>query len=217
MINRRTALLAGGVGGMTALSGCVGFVTGSSPAEFTASPATVPEVVLAETGYSLRNSDEMVIREPVDVLGISREVVVTNFIVEWEKAVELDVIGDQQAAVFTALTTPQVEILGREFNPIGQMSTRELAQLVQDEYDDFGDLSHVRDSDVRIDGEETTRSTYRTDASLTGIDEVVELTVHLTQAAELGEDLVVTVAVYPSVADEEDTVVSLIEAIEPTD
>lgn len=217
MVNRRHVLAATGAGGLAALSGCIGFVTGSEPAEFSSSPARVPASVLEDTGYSDAGNEPVDIREEFEALGISREVHVRNYRAEYEKSVDLGPLGEEEAAVFTALTTPQASVLGREFNPIADMSARELADLVQDHYDGFGDLEYVEDEEVTINDEETTATTFETQATLTGVDESVELLVIITESVALGDDLAVTVGAYPEMADERDHVIAMMQSVETTE
>ena len=217
MTTRRSVVAALGAGSLTALSGCLGFVTGSEPAEFSSEPAHVPESVLSQTGYSSNGNDEMVIEEELEAMGISRQVVVTNYQTEYEKAVDLGPLGNEQAAVFTALTTPQASVLGREFNPVADMSSRELAEMVQDNYDGFGELDHLDDDTVTINETDTTVSTFETKATLTGIDETIDLRVLITESVELGDDLLVTVGGYPEMTTERDNILQLMANVVPAE
>ena len=200
-------------GSLTALSGCLGFVTGSEAAKFSSAPARVPESVLSETGYSSNGIDEKVFQEQFEAMGMSRQVVVTNHQAEYEKAVDLGPLGNEQAAVFSALTTPQASVLGREFNPVADMSSRELAEMVQDNYDGFGDLEHVDDDTVTINETDTTVSTFETRATLTGIDETLDLRVLISESVELDDDLVVTLGGYPEMSDERNNILRLMENV----
>ena len=66
---------------------------------------------------------------------------------EHEKVVEIPEIGRQRAAVFVVLTTPSIDVVGYNFNPIEEMSTPELVDLVADSYDDTGDVSAEDDDE----------------------------------------------------------------------
>lgn len=215
MVNRRNFLAVGALGGAATLSGCLGFITGSEPAEFSASPARVPDATLNDTGYALDEVDDIVIEEEFEAVGMSREVIVTNYNASYQKTVDVGPIGQHEAAVFTALTTPKAEVLGREFNPVAEMSSQELAELVQDHYDGFDELEHVEDDSTTVNDQETTVSTFRTEATLSEVNQDVEIYVMVTEAVDLDDDLVVTIGAYPQLIDEEANVRQMMATVEP--
>jgi hypothetical protein len=212
-MNRREVLA--GVGTVVAAStaGCLGVITGEEPAEFEATPAGVEGAVLEETGYESAGVEEEVIERELEAAGQSREVVVTNYQARYEKTIDMGPLGEQRGAVFTALTTPQVDVLGREFNPVADMSTEELAQQVQQQYEGLQDIEHQEDGEVSIQGSTAVRSTFTASATFAG--EPVDIYLLLTEAVELGEDFVVTVGAYPQQGpDEEQNVLALMEAVQ---
>lgn len=215
LVGRRSYLR--GLGALTALGttgGCLGVLTGEEPAEFSAAPSTVEQGALDETGYEAAGVDEVVVEREYEVADQTRAVVVTNYRAQYEKAIDLGPLGEQRGAVFTSLTTPRVNVLGREFNPVADMGTAELAEMVQDQYDGIDDIEHVEDGEVTIDGETTTQGKLGATGSLQG--EPVDLYLHVSEAVELGEDLAVTVGGYPQVkSDEEENVLRLMEAVRP--
>lgn len=193
-------------------AGCLGVITGSEPAEFEANPPTVDDAALAETEYEPAGIEEIVVERAVEAGGQSRDVVVTNYVAQYEKTIDLGPLGELRAALFTALTTPQVSVLGQEFNPIAEMSTRELAQRVQGQYEGIEDVQHQEDSDVTINDQTTTQSKFTAQATLNG--QTVDIILHISEAVELGEDLVVTVGAYPEqTPGEEQNVLALMEAV----
>lgn len=213
-VSRREYLTA--AGGLTAtatLSGCLDLITGGTT-EFEASPSRVNEDALDETGYEFRNLEELVIEREFEAGGESEEVIVTNLLAEHEKTLGLEELADQEVAIFTSLTTPQVGVLGREFNPVADMSTAELAEMVQEQYDEIENLEHQEDSDVTIHGETTTQSRFTADALAEGSP--VDLILHISEAVEMEDDFVVAIGAYPDVVlDEEENILTLMEAIEP--
>jgi hypothetical protein len=213
-MDRRQFVVGVGTAVTASLGGCLGVITGSEPAEFEATPPAVDDSALSETGYESAGVEEIVVERQVEAGGQSREVVVTNYMAQYEKAVDLGPLGEQRAALFTALTTPQVDVLGQEFNPIADMSTRELAQRVQGQYEGIEDIQHQEDSDVTIHDQTTTQSTFTAQATLSG--QPVDIILHVSEAVELGEDLVVTVGAYPErLSGEEQNVLALMEAVRP--
>lgn len=195
-------------------TGCLGVLTGEEPAEFEATPSSVAQAALDETGYEAAGVEEVVIEREFEAAGQTRDVVVTNYQASYEKAIDMGALGRQEAAVFTSLTTPQVRVLGEEFNPVAEMSSQELAEQVQNQYDEIRDLEHQEDAEVTINDETTTQSRFLAEATLAG--EAVELNLHISEAVELGDDLVVTVGGYPTLApEEEDNVLQLMAAVQP--
>lgn len=214
MQNRRT-FLAGVSAGITAgVSGCLDAVTGSGPVEFESSASGVSQAALDETGYDFAGLEEVVIEREYEAAGQTRDVVVTNYQAEYEKTIDMGPLGEQKGAVFTSLTTPQVNVLGREFNPVAEMSAKELAEMVQEQYDGIENMEHQEDTEVSINGETTTQSKFLAEATIAG--GAVDLALHVSEAVEMGEDLVVTVGGYPDIAPgEADNVLRLMRAVEP--
>lgn len=216
MTRRRTFLrgLAAGSVGVATIAGCLDVLAGEGPLEFAARPIGVTEAVLTDTGYELNGVHELVLEREFTVADQTREVRVTNYQTEYAKPLDMGPLGSQEAAVFTVLTTPQVRVLGREFNPVAEMSTTDLAEMVQDQYDGIRDLEHIEDTQVTIHGEPTTQSKFRARGNLVG--DLITLYLHVTEAVPLDEDLAVTVGAYPELhPDEEANILRLMEAVEP--
>lgn len=213
-MNRRQVVASVGTAITASAAGCLGVITGEEPAEFEADPAGVSDSALEETGYESAGVEEVVVERTFEAAGQSRDVVVTNYQAKYEKTIDMGPLGEQRGAVFTALTSPKVSVLGKEFNPIAEMSTKEIAEMVQEQYDGMEDVRHQEDSEVTIRGESTTRSEFTASATFSG--ETVDVLLHVTEAAELGEDYVVAVGAYPEAGpDEEQNVLTLMEAIRP--
>lgn len=215
-MNRRSVLTGIGTIGIGSLAGCLSVIRGEEPLRLTASPASIPASVLDETRYELNRQREVVIEREVEAAGQTREIVVTNQQLEYQKTVSLGPLGEQEAAVFTALTTPQVNVLGREFNPVANMSTRELAEMVQEQYEDMQSMEHVEDSELTINDETTTQSKFQAEATFSG--QQIDLFIHISEAVELNDDLVITVGGYPTMLpDEEQNILTLMRSVEPSD
>jgi len=211
-VPRREYLAAvAGVGAAGALSGCLGFFEDAT--EFAADPSRVRQEALDGTGYEFDETSEVTVEREFSAGGESQSVVVTNVMAEHQRAVPLGPLGEREAAIFTSLTTPQVDVLGREFNPVAEMDTDDLAEMIQDQYDEIENLQPQGESDVTINGRTTTQTRYTADAVFEG--NAVELLVHISEAVELGEDFVVTVGGYPeALSGEAENVRTLMEAVE---
>ncbi|MGQ3412148.1 DUF6517 family protein [Natrinema sp. LN54] len=207
-MNRRTVLAGAGAAGLAGLSGCLGLI---GMDEHESSPAGVEADTRSATGYDQIGIEEVVVEREVGPL--SEEISVTNYKTTHEKAVDMGPLGRQRGAVFIVLTTPQVSLLGREFNPVEEMSATELMELVASNYDGLGDVSPDEEFSVSILEEETTRSRFTGEAQFDGAD--VDVDVHVSEAVEAGEDLLVSIGVYPRRlrGQEEDRIVSLMESV----
>ncbi len=222
MLTRREALGLSGVLVTAGTAGCLDRIPfiGDDPIEFEASPASVPADILDATGYEETGVEEVVIEETFEAGGQSQDVLVTNWHAEYEKSIDLDIGGlasmsNVQAGVFTAISTPKVEVLNRTFNPVAEMDTDELAEMVQDQYDGLDNLERIGEDTATILGQSTTVGEYEGQAELLEIGETVDLTLHIAQAVESGDDLILGIGGYPTdMQDQErDDVFTMMEAI----
>jgi hypothetical protein len=199
--------------GVASLAGCLD-VLGGGPASFEASPARVSQSALDETGYSFDGLSEQVTEEEFSAGGQSRTVEVTNKFATYNRTVDLGPLGEQVGSIFAAVTTPQVTVLGREFNPVEGMSTTELATMIQDQFLGIENLQQADERAVTIDGEQTTVTEFRADAGYDGSP--IKLTLHVSEAIEMGDDFLVTLGVHPELLfGEGGRVRSLMEGVEP--
>lgn len=217
MSSRRTFIAAGITTiGVSALSGCVGFISGEDALEFSADPLRVPETILAETGYEVVDEEEITLERTFEVGGSSRQAVITNHLTAHEKTIDLGALGSLSAASFALLATPSASVLGQEFNPVGEMTVEELAEMTLDGYEAIDNLTHVGDDEIEIDGTETVLGTFTADASIAG--QTIELAVHVTEAVEIAGDLGILVGSYPAlIPDEEAHIRTMMRAVEPDD
>lgn len=212
-MKRRTLLGLAGAGTLAATAGCMDIVSGDT-IEYRAAGATVPESVSDETGYDFVDTHEITVNEPVGMAGISRDVIATNIQTEFEKTVSIDPLGSAPAAAFSIIATPSVSILGREFNPVADMSTEEIAELIRDNYDGMGDLSYQETETHDVGGESVAVSEYLADASLDGTP--IDLELLISEAVSFDDDLVLAIGAYPTLTPaEESNIRSLMAAIEP--
>ena len=223
MRSRRTFLTLGASTILAGTAGCsdrIPFI-GDEPMEFSAQPAAVPQAVVDETGYEAQDLEDVVMEETVEAGGQSQLVVVTNWQAEYDKPIDVGGFGavtngQLRAGVFSVLTTPQVNVLGRSFNPIADMDSDELAEQVQDRYDGVDQLERVGDDTITIVGESTTVAEFEGEADLVGEGVTVNLTLHIAEAVPAGEDFIVGFGAYPTeLRDEEQQhVMTLLESIE---
>lgn len=214
--SRRAFLTGVGSVGITSLfAGCSTVDNGLT---FEAKAATVPQTVLEQTGYREETVVPQSIQQSFGVSGITQTVVVTNWQAEYSKTLSLpgiDLTGHQPLALFSILATPRVDILGRSFNPIGNWSVEEIAAEVQAQYHGLDGLEPHGSSTIEILGQPTTVTRFRGDGQF-GLPTDIELTIHISEAVEAGDDFVVALGGYPAtVADtEEQNVRTLLESIQ---
>ncbi|TYL38576.1 hypothetical protein CV102_12325 [Natronococcus pandeyae] len=209
-MKRRHVIAGAGSIGLASLAGCLG-LAGLDAHE--ASPAGVDPAVRDDTGYEQTEVDDLRIEEEVGVSAASEEIVVTNYLTEHEKAVDMGPLGEQRGAEFTILSTPKVGVAGQNFNPVEDKSAAELVELIAGNYDAVGDVEHVSDDEVTILEQSTTMSTFVADAEFEG--QSVDVNLHVTEAVETDDDLLVTIGVYPERLEgqEEPNVRSLVEHV----
>lgn len=207
--------LLGALAGATAgLGGCLDFVTGKDPATFEASAATVAEATVEDTGYEHQGTRSDTVTREFEAGGESRSVEVVNRLAEYDRGIDVPAVGRARGAVFTALSTPQVEVLGRTFNPVADMSTDDLAAMVQQRYDRIEDLSRESSRDVALLGETTTATRYAGEARLVDSGVTVDVYVTVTEPVEAGSDFVLAFGGYPRPIDERESITAMIEGIE---
>lgn len=213
-MNRRTYLAGAGTAALAGLAGCIGLL---GLDEHEANPVGVPAATRSETEYQQTGVDDLVIEEDVDVRLWSETVSVTNYIVEHEKRVSFGPLVDERAAVFVVLSTPQISVVGQQVNPVEDMETAELVQLLADNYDEIGNVRHVEDEEFSILDQTVVTSTFVADATFAGGQDV-EVNLHVTQAVETDEDLVVGIGVYPRDLEgrERSNVETLLTSIDPS-
>lgn len=88
MRSRRSVLAAGATGTLALSAGCLGFVLGNEPLDFTAARAAPTDVALEETGYDEVESNHETIEETIEV-GVSREVRASFWVVTYSKEIDL--------------------------------------------------------------------------------------------------------------------------------
>ena len=213
-VTRRRALAAGGALSLASLAGCTALdVATGETAEFTAGTATVSDTTLSESGYELNEVSDEVISREVEVGGQTREVRVTNTVAEYDKAVEL--FGERyQAAVFAAVTTPQIEVLGRALNPIAELSTRERADLILSRYEGVGDLERGSEYSTEVLGSDAGVVVYTADGEIEGTGASTELELHIGEPVGAEDDFVLPLAAYPAAFSDGENVRRMMNGLE---
>jgi hypothetical protein len=193
-------------------SGCLGALVGDEPLSFAASKATVDDAALANTGYEHQETRKLELNRTFEVGGESRQVEVTNWAAVYTKSIEIDGVGEQQAATVAVLSTPEVNVLGRTINPVGEMDNDELVERVISEQGNVRNIEEVGSTTVTILGEETEVTKFS--ATITVDGQEVDGYVHLGKVTHDG-DIVLVAGMYPrQLSGEEETVLELMGAVE---
>ncbi|MBZ6494954.1 DUF6517 family protein [Natrinema longum] len=194
-LTRRQLLATGAAAGTGVVAGCTGLVRDS----LSSTPGTVSAAALEETGYDEHTVEEVVVERTVGRFGIERSIEASNWYAEYDRAIALDSLGLTriQAAVVSVLTTPQVSVLGKTFNPVGNYSTDDLVELIQNRYDRLEDVEYADEESVAVLGTETTLARYRASARLITAGTTLDVYLALSEPVAHGDDFAICVAVYP--------------------
>lgn len=209
---RRRFLGASGAALAVGLAGCLDAVTGEL--EFAADPVRVSAAALRQANYSeVRVTPDTLVRE-VGVAGVRRSIRVTNWVSEYDQGVDLP-FGRLQAAVFAALSTPQIRVFGRSFNPVADTSTDDLAALVQSRYGGIRDVQRETSLRMTLLGQAVDATRYTARATLLDGGLSVDVYLYVTEAVEADDDLVLGFAAHPRpLGPREGTVRALLAGVE---
>jgi hypothetical protein len=210
MFSRRgVAALALGL--VTPTAGC-GFLTGSEPLSFSATPATVADRTLSDSPYEEASVTDQVVTREFSAAGQTREVEVTNQLARYERRVDLGPLGSERAAVFVAFASPEVTVASKSFNPIEDMSETGILRQFESQYESVSVGERVGERTVSVLGQSTTVTKFEGTATLSGTQ--VDVYLHVAKLKHAG-DYVVDVAIYPRrLADEQERVDTLLEGLE---
>ncbi|MDZ7702607.1 MAG: DUF6517 family protein [Halobacteriales archaeon] len=182
---------------LIATAGCVGVLTGSEPLTLESSPVSVSSAAQSDTGYEESRVTTQELEREVSAAGQTREVIATNHIAEYARTIDAGPMGSGEFARFVVVSTPAVEVLGKTFNPVGEMSNRELAELAQDQYQGLSNIAEEGERSVTLLGSQTTVTRFSADAMVQGTGQTVELTLHVTRLRH-GDDFIVIIAAHPT-------------------
>ncbi|MBB6646490.1 DUF6517 family protein [Halobellus ruber] len=212
VLNRRGAAVVA-VALLLLTSGCIGFLTGSEPLEFSAEPAAASGSTATDAGYEYNGTRELTLNRTFEVGSQERRVIATNRIADYRKSMELGPLGEAEVGVFNVVTTPAVEVAGQTLNPIGSYSNARLVEFVQQQYSGLGDIRRVSERNITVQGTETAVTKFSATATIQGQE--VDVFIHVIKYRN-GDDFVVAIGVYPQQLEgsEESNVLSMMRALE---
>jgi len=207
-MQRRTVAVAA-LAALVVMGGCLGFLSG--PLTFSANKVTAQDSALEQTGYEKVTVEQQQVNRTFSAAGQSKDVEVTNWMAQYERRVSI--LGqERRAAVFSAYSTPKVDVLGKTFNPIDDYDNRQLVELMQRQYGSISDVQPVSNQTVTVLGHDATVSKFSAKAQLDGTS--VDVYIHVTKVKD-GDDIVVAVGVYPQQLDgEEDHILTLMQHLD---
>lgn len=177
------------VAGVAGLAGCGGSTSFS--AEYA---VTDP----GDTGYEQTGQ-----RQPEMTRTFAgQDVTVTNTVTEYRKDISLPFLGgSSDIGVFAAFTSPQVEVAGQTFNPISNMSSKDLAQRFQERFDNMNDLRRESEEEVRSLGSARTVTKFSATVRVDGNDVPVFL---LIANFNHEGDVIVPMGIFPQEREDEE-------------
>ena len=190
-MDRRTAVRACGCACVGGLAGC-SFIESvlEDALDREASPAVVPESVLAETSYEHDSRDEWTVAETLEVGGESREVSLTNKLTRYRLG--LDSI-EFDRSWFVLFTSPTVSLAGQEANPFWVLDEETLVERLLGRVDTAAvqDVEKTGEREIELLGEPQTVTEFE---GSTEFD--IDVRIDLSQRTHSG-DVLVVLAVYP--------------------
>lgn len=210
MPRRTMDLTRRAVGGLAlaGLSGLAGCSLLEGATTFEADPAGVPGDVQSQTEYQQEDRR----RPTVERTFAGETVEVTNVVTEFQKSVSVGIFDDQKLGVFVAFSTPKVTVAGQgPFNPVSDMSNKELVQRLQSRYESIEDVQKVGSSEIEVLGSAITFDKFSAQTTMDG--ETLDLYIQIGQTGH-EDDFVIPMGVYPQeVQEEESNITTLAEAV----
>lgn len=182
------------------ITGDLGFLLGLETKVASADPAGA-DATAAAVGYEKTDTERIVQNESASVLGQTRTVRVTNHMTEYSKVMSIPGMGEQRAATFVVLTTPEVSILGFSLNPVGDMGPPGIAERIEAQRGDISVGKKVGTTTVESLGTQTDVAKFEGSTTLDG-GLTVSVYVHVTKVYHQG-DYVLAVGAYPQLLDGE--------------
>lgn len=204
---RLTRRAVGGLAatGLASLAGCSVL---NGPVTFDAEAAVAAQGTLDDTGYELEGQNEPTMTRKY----AGKEVKVTNVVTEYQKTMEVNLLGNAKLGVFVAFSTPSVKVAGQgPFNPIKNWSNKEIVMKLQSRYDSLNNVKSESSTSVKTLGKSTDVGKFSATTTYNG--EQVDLYIHITKVQH-EDDFVVLLGMYPQQrSEEEDDIMSLMKSV----
>ncbi|QCW03534.1 DUF6517 family protein [Natrinema pallidum] len=193
-MDRRQFIGALGAGVVGTAAGCLSGINDMTT--FAAAPARVSEDAAAEAGYEYRGTRRRVDEERVG----GEDIEATSYVSTYDRAIDLpaEQFGDDpvRSGVFGVVTTPQVRVGNEDFNPVSDLSNREIADRIQNHYAGLEIERAVGGRALEALGERFSFQTYAGTATLQDEYEA-DIVLDIVQR-DHEDDHIVVAAVYPA-------------------
>ncbi|WP_254271680.1 DUF6517 family protein [Haloarcula marina] len=206
----RAGLLTAAVALLVVSSGCLGLVTGDEVA-FEASPATVDDSTLADSGYELSNTTEQNITRRVSVLGQERTIRLENHITQYRRGVDLGPLGTLELSRVVVFSTPSATVAGQDLNPATTWSNRRVIEEIAARTGSVSDVQFERNRSVEVLGEPRDVSVFSGTTRVQGQE--IDVRIHVTSFEHEG-DVIVLLAVHPDLVSEQERVDTMFRGVE---
>ncbi len=195
MFTRRTIIATAGATITGALAGCA---SQAIPDEFEATAATVSTDALDTTGYEDQGTQPQETTREFQAGGDTQTVTVTNYQSSYDKPVTLPGAQSVRAAQFVVLSSPQISVLGQEFNPINDWGHREFVTQLQSESDRLGDLQQTDEAQTTLLGETATVGRYTGQATYEDLETPIDIVMRASAPVSDGGDFILAAGSYPA-------------------
>ncbi len=170
----------------------------SPSAEFTAQSVGVDQGAVDEHGYEAMASESFEVTEQVSPLGQSKLIITTNYRENYERTVAVQ--NEQfNSAIFTAVSTPAIEVAGSPQNPPAGISHKQLLSEFSSDleggYEGLGNFRKVTEREAVLLGDETRISQFET--AVTVNNETVDVYIYVGTVRS-GGDIVIAVGGHPA-------------------
>lgn len=195
MKTRRKVLAGIGAGSVGLLAGCLDIVRGNT-LEYSSEPAQVDQSAIDDSGFEHVRTERIPVEDTVEAAGQERDVRITNWATSYNKRFNLERGGSIRTALFTTISTPDVEILSRSVNPITEMDHQEMIGEFSGEFDaidEVADIQFLREDSTRMLGEQTEVSVFEATAIIEGRE--ADALIHVADTQH-EDDIVVAVGAY---------------------
>jgi len=176
------------------LAGCAGTI----PDEFEATAATVSTDALDATGYEDQGTQPREVSREFQAGGDTQTVTVINYQSSYNKAVALPGAQSVRAAQFVVLSSPQISVLGQEFNPINDWGHREFVDQLQSQSDRLGALQQTDESQTTLLGEEVAVGRYTGQATYEDVETPIDIVMRASAPVSSDGDFVLAAGSYPA-------------------
>lgn len=205
-LKRRGFVSAAGLSLATS-AGCLDFL--SDATTFEAKKAYTAESIASEHNYVQQEPRELRAERTFSAGGQEQTVTVVSWATEYYKTLDVGPLSGERAGVFAAISTPQVELLGESFNPVGDATPRDVANRFQSQYEGLSVGAETDRRSVRTLGSSVPVSTFDGTATISGQE--VDTKFVVSESAENEGDHVVALGVYPRQLDERSSMLTMME------